>query len=488
MSAYTPAFVAEALPSATEEGLTIVGRLSPDKIPLYEPLMAVGEVITAGDDPDIVMEVFDYIELSLTMTEGIVSDGTTVSDGTVVDEVGEVIPPGDPIPVGTVTTPAVYTRQLIIEAGPYALVRTMGTSDDFKSLLWGLNASYQIYDSADTGVNFTLRAPRTVPIGYTNGHTAMNPADGSYVHIDIAAKKKSPDPIMQLTIGKVGQNPTLGAKKWTRPYLPIRVEFDGTKFVIFTEGNRVYHSTDRVNWTHAGTIGAPTIQFYTDMNSAGFTGGNASILGEVYPKFFWLPMAQIWVLLWSNIYGWYTTDTNAVSGWQRWAPTWDEIVPGSVGVTYTARFFQNETGGGERNKISGLLEVNANLMYVYGKLEFPNLNPGPYTGYGNYAYDAVFKSVDKGLTWDLVANNSTPIDLVSYYRRTAGLVESSPGVYSIVQNAVNNLRFFPNPNVYVRYMPSGVKGVSDRKYTRIIGDGDLLSGGYPDTVDCLGFD
>jgi len=86
MSAYTPAFVAEALPSATEEGLTIVGRLSPDKIPLYEPLMAVGEVITAGDDPDIVMEVFDYIELSLTMTEGIVSDGTTVSDGTVVDD------------------------------------------------------------------------------------------------------------------------------------------------------------------------------------------------------------------------------------------------------------------------------------------------------------------------------------------------------------------------------------------------------------------
>jgi len=385
-------------------------------------------------------------------------------------------------------TTAVYTRQLIIEAGPYALVRTMGTSDDFKSLLWGLNASHQIYDSADNGVNFTLRAPRTVPIGYTNGHTAMNPADGSYVHIDIAAKKKSPDPIMQLTIGKVGQNPTLGAKKWARPYLPIRVEFDGAKFVIFTEGNRVYHSTDRVNWTHAGTIGAPTIQFYTDMNSAGFTGGNASILGEVYPKFFWLPMAQIWVLLWSNIYGWYTTDTNAVSGWQRWAPTWDEIVPGSVGVTYTARFFQNETGGGERNKISGLLEVNANLMYVYGRLEFPNLNPGPFTGYGNYAYDAVFKSVDKGLTWDLVANNSTPIDLVSYYRRTAGLVESSPGIYSIVQNAVNNLRFFPNPNVYVRYMPSGVKGVSDRKYTRIIGDGDLLSGGYPDTVDCLGFD
>jgi hypothetical protein len=488
MSAYTPGFVAPVDTQETSgQASSILVNISPSRLPVYEPMAAASELVLAGDD-EIVMGIAGYIDLSVSVQQAVVSTGTVVADGTQIDSDGEIIPEGEVIPIGTPIVPALYTRQLIAEAGPYALVRTMGTPLDFKSKLWGLNASHQIYDSADNGVNFTLRAPRTVPLGFTNGHTAMNPADGSYVHIDIAAKKRSPTPIMQLTIGKVGQNPVLGAKKWERPYLPIRVEFDGTKFVIFTESNRVYHSTDRVNWTHAGTIGDPVIQFYTDMNSAGFTGGTASILGEVYPKFFWLPRAQIWVLLWSNIYGWYTTDTNAVSGWQRWAPTWDEIVPGSVGVTYTARFFQNESGGDERNKIAGLLEVNANLMYVYGRLEFPNLNPGPFTGYGNYAYDAVFKSVDKGLTWDLVANNSTPADLVSYYRRTAGLVESSPGVYSIVQNAANNLRFFPSPNVYVRYMPAGVPNISDYKYTRIIGDGSLLSGGYPDTVDCLGFD
>jgi hypothetical protein len=346
------------------------------------------------------------------------------------------------------------------------------------SNIWGdSKAQFMVYDSSDYGANFTLRAPRLVPVSMWPGKIAMRASDGAYVGIFVEDKLRNDAPEMHLTIGVVGANPTVGAKKWTRPYLPAVVACDGTKFVLFTEGNRVYHSTDRINWTLKGNLPANFQMLYSERLPGGLTG-NAVASPPIVLE--WLPLAQIWI--YKDTFGlFYTTDVNALTGWAPWWSTIEKPVPGP-GIVYTPQLLSAT----DESSVPGLVEINANLMYMRIEMSYPNLNPGYLTGWGNYTRPCVHKSVDKGVTWTLVAAD------VSWYP-VQGIAESPPGVFTIANHATDlDKRFNKHRNVRTVHLPSGIKNISDTKYVKFVSDAPEPSGNWyysiTTTVDCLGFD
>jgi hypothetical protein len=190
-------------------------------------------------------------------------------------------------------------------------------------------------------------------------------------------------------------------------------------------------------------------------------------------------MAAIWVYKDPSAGLFYTTDPNALNGWTPWWVTIE--TPAIAGTVYTPRL----RDASQASIVPSLIEINANLMYMQVAMEWPNLNPGPYTGWGNFVARYVHKSVDKGITWTVV---STAI-----WYPAEGMEETSPGVFAVASHCTNLARRFEPPkNVQITHLPSGVKNISDTKYIHYISDIPNPTGNwyYPvvTSSDCLGFD
>lgn len=106
MSAYGPGFV-KKLAGLSAGNIVSTGSITPDTIPLYEPLMAGGEILTAGIGSDIVMGKYSSISLHLVLNLATANAG----GGT------EPLIPTTP-PVIVVVTPDPVTGEPVVVTTP----------------------------------------------------------------------------------------------------------------------------------------------------------------------------------------------------------------------------------------------------------------------------------------------------------------------------------------------------------------------------------
>lgn len=218
---------------------------------------------------------------------------------------------------------------------------------------YGDNTAYKVFESYDQGVTFTQLDGLGAPVSnIPNATVAL--ADGTYISFEYEKLNDPAQTDFYLTRGAQGSAPVVTTTKFTRPYAPLSMGTDGSKFVVMTYGNRVYTSTDGIAFTLQGIATLP--------NS--FVAGNGLGNGFVWAagRWFIVPPGG------RDLY--YTTDVNAVTGWTACA-----LPVGSGGVDfYLPQYYRMA----ER---AGVLFISALRNTVNGSVS------------------AIFKSTDSGSTW-----------------------------------------------------------------------------------------
>ena len=379
MSAYnsnfiTPLNVTTGLAQLT--GATVSANIT--EITEKELLVAGGEVIFAGDPPDIVEQITSTTPLLISISlQSVNSEGATVPyvPGTVVDA-----PITDPLPdtsqlIADVTTQE-DTRFLELHldafAGSYVLAHK-------KSRAWrnpmDPAPKFILYESSDSGVSFTQRAMYASPIGDTPPTTVLRASDKVYLSMYMIPMLRELSPTIYLTKGTIGGTNKATAYKWERPYLPIALGCDGTKFVMLTEGHRIYHSLDGISWDYKGLLPAapfPYVAISTGVNR-GWPVGDVRLL--------WLPTAAKWVIQGMWGYRLYiTSDVNAREGWVK-CTGFDAVIT-EAGTNVVSYHLAS----------TSVVELAGNLYMVGHKtIEI--------TGSPTVQRSVVYKSTDLGLNW-----------------------------------------------------------------------------------------
>jgi len=177
--------------------------------------------------------------------------------------------------------------------------KTLGKS----SITYGSKTIYEYYESSDNGQTFNKLGAGD----YISSLHEVTPCltDGTYISFEIEKSFDSSKTDFFITKGLLGSVPSLTTSKFSRPYIPVTIGSDGSKFIAVTTGNNVYTSTDGTTWTLVGNITTIGGVYTQDFGSSNY--GLAVSLLWVNDR--WFIRAP------NGLQLYYTTDVNAVSGW-----------------------------------------------------------------------------------------------------------------------------------------------------------------------------
>jgi hypothetical protein len=154
---------------------------------------------------------------------------------------------------------------------------------------------------------------------------------------------------------------------------------DGTKYVVLTEGNRIYTTVNGTDWAYQGVF-SPTPAFSIPPS---YTSGAAALVTTSH-VLQWLASLSKWCLIGPNVNSFYlTSDVNAVTGWTMYT------TPASVAPTPPATFKTDYL-----HKLTPFCELSGALFSV-GQEDIM-------TGTTGVSLSTVRKSVDGGTTWTTV--------------------------------------------------------------------------------------
>jgi hypothetical protein len=188
-----------------------------------------------------------------------------------------------------------------------------------------VSGDYHVYESADDGISFTSLGVTPRLTAYP-GYRALR-SDGVYVSI---LGESIPDPTVSsvsIVHGIAGNLPTTTGTSFARGGMPASVACDGTTFLVITEGNHIFTSTDGASWTNIGSASLP-ITLTGSVTSAGFASnyfGNALLYAG----------GRWFLTIAGALY--YTADATALTGWTAC------VVPS--GVSTSGTFNIAEFGG-----------------------------------------------------------------------------------------------------------------------------------------------
>jgi hypothetical protein len=287
--------------------------------------------------------------------------------------------------------------------------KTNGKTIAFAQAFYGATAAYKLFESDDDGATFhQLPGASAQMTRYGRLRSAL--PGGIYVSVPGEAINNYNVTKVFVTKGVAGTVPSLTATSFARPYMPVAISNDGTKFVLITEGNQVYHSTDGVAWTLQGTTsGLPSFFSVLDASS----GTLAKNYGDPY-----LSRAASGRWFMGTPSGVYWTATgSALSGWTKCVTPSGQFISGRV-VNAGAKLF---CAGGANNATTGnqdaiVLEssddganwtqtaaagiVNGNTLLMVGsRLAIVSQTFNKTTTY----------SADNGTTWTTAANSVVSI-------------------------------------------------------------------------------
>lgn len=186
------------------------------------------------------------------------------------------------------------------------------TSIAYASATYGSTTVHKIFESSDNGASFTQLTGLGAALTSWPQYRACR-SDGVYVSVHGESIQNPAISTVNVVRGAVGSTPVEISASFSRPSMPVAVGCDGTNFVIVTEGNQVYTSSDGTTWTLSGTMSGLPLVF-----TSAITAPSTS-----YPNGQWASNYSDSVLLWVGSrwflrFGgamYYTTATNALTGW-----------------------------------------------------------------------------------------------------------------------------------------------------------------------------
>jgi hypothetical protein len=242
----------------------------------------------------------------------------------------------------------------------------------------GALKTWRLLTSTNGGATFTpLPGAADVPLtSYPNGRAFRS--DGVYVSVQLEDVENPLISTVTVVRGASASAPTRTAKVFSRGSMPIAVACDGTKFLIFTEGNQMWSSTDGATWSLSGTVsGLPftassVFAYPSQSNPLGSFGSNYS--GSSFGYY----VGRWFLKFGSTLY--YTASAGALTGW---TPC---VLP-PVTAPNQAAFNQNY----RMAEASGILFAQG-VLYTGSPNDFLTQTIAAY----------VLKSTDSGANWTIV--------------------------------------------------------------------------------------
>ena len=199
----------------------------------------------------------------------------------------------------------------------------------YSSAVYGGNTLHKLFESYDDGASFAQLAGLGAPITRYPTHRSGR-ADGVYVSIMGELVNRLDTTDVFVTRGVAGSAPVVTAAKFSKPFLPVAVGNDGSKFVVITEGNKVYTSTDGSSWALAGTTaGLPTYASSSVYGNWGSNYGSGAALIWAASRWFITFTGQLY----------YTTSAGAVTGWTACTLPANVVISGYVFASLGGNLF-----------------------------------------------------------------------------------------------------------------------------------------------------
>ena len=291
---------------------------------------------------------------------------------------------------------------------------------------YGSLKTWRVLESANNGASFTpLAGDANVPLtSYPSGRACRS--DGVYVSVQREDVENPRVSTVTVVRGAAGSAPVRTGKVFSRGNMPIGVACDGTKFLIFAEGNQMWSSTDGINWTLSGAVsGLPSIA--SSVFAAQSQSNPLGSFGSNYSGAYFGYYAGRWFLhIFNTLY--YNTSATPLAGW---TPC---VLP-SVTAPNEAQFGSNyriaEVGGALFAR--GILYNGSPNDFLTKAIErwilkstdsgatwttvftFPGFGAGAYVSLagsrlvsvGNDFASTSYVSDDSGATWAASANGQT---------------------------------------------------------------------------------
>lgn len=399
MSAYTPGFVqAIQVPELTSSSISGVDITATEMTVITKELLSVPWEILFTTEGDVIEQITGIERLTITaQLTGTSSTGVPVpyvpgavvdsATGAVVAAGGNLVPVPTPITILNVQklltffdtlvgATGIISHKLLIPdsyANPPATVRCM------------------VYESVNGGVSFTLKPSYAPLISGNRKLTASRASDSSYMSIYIEKALYSGALEIFVTKGTLSGTIESTSYKWTRPYLPVCLACDGTKYVVFAEENRIYTSLDGITWSYKGHV-TPALSLVIPPSYT----TSAYVLNQ--PNTFllqWLPSVSKWCLLGPGVNEVYmTSDPDATTGWV------DMSIP-----------LITSDPPGDATFLTSYHHVGSKIVELSGCLFCMGKEDTMYGTSGTFGF-TVLKSADGGVTWAVV-KRFTPFDMVA---------------------------------------------------------------------------
>ena len=178
----------------------------------------------------------------------------------------------------------------------------------YSSATYGSSIVHKVFESIDDGASFTRVTGLGAPLTSLQNFRALR-SDGVYVSFMGEQNTSTISDPRPLVRGVVGTVPVAIAQTFTPPNLPISIATDDAKFLILTEGNKLYTSTDGSAWTYSGVpAGLPYVFASALINNYYVANYGGNHLHWVAGRWFLAVPTEA-----AGLY--YTTDATAMSGW-----------------------------------------------------------------------------------------------------------------------------------------------------------------------------
>ncbi len=297
----------------------------------------------------------------------------------------------------------------------YPVVVAGGKVIASRSKTVGNQIVHTTFESANNGASFAALTGSSVYLPAGGGKWTAGRADGVYVALPYtiaqfsgqrSLERYSKSGGISLMRGVAGTLPAYIAFQFPSAHYPVALGTDGSKFVVITENNHVYSSTDGVAWTDLGVASGFALTMKSGAGSVNYSASN---------------------LLWSNgrwilaindtIY--YTTDASALSGWTAgvlpsYAQFCQSIAGDGAGVLVA--YLQPTAGAPSAERIDRSTDNGNTWSTVWTKPAGPTANYSPAFGLIRFAGEFVtlipnpttaytLKSTGNGASWTLATND-----------------------------------------------------------------------------------
>lgn len=297
----------------------------------------------------------------------------------------------------------------------YPVVVAGGKVIASRSKTVGNQIVHTTFESANNGASFAALTGSSVYLPGAGGKWIAGRADGVYVALPYtvnqfsgqrALERYSKSGGISVMRGVAGTLPAYIAFQFPSANYPVALGTDGTKFVVITENNHVYTSTDGIAWIDLGVASGFAL---TMKNGAGSVNYSASNL--VWSNGRWIFAIN------DTIY--YTTDASALTGWTAatlpsYAQFCLSIAGDGAGVLVA--YLLPTAGAPSTERIDRSTDNGSTWSTVWTKPAGPTANYSPAVSLIRFAGEFItlipnpstaytLKSTGNGVNWTLATND-----------------------------------------------------------------------------------